>query len=91
MPKLFSVRSDRLGIVACAVFLIGGAAFKRVLVMDIRWDIALVGLAAAGMIAAFTGITRAFRQRRLPLFSAVGIILNAASAGLVIILTLIRL
>jgi hypothetical protein len=80
-----------LGIVACAIFLIDGAAFKRFMVTDIRWDLALVGLAAAGMIAAFIGITRAFPQRRLPVFSVVGVVMNAALAGLVIILSLIGL
>jgi hypothetical protein len=89
VAKFFSVRSDRLGLVACAIFLIGGAAFKRISVSDLESDLALEGLAAAGMIAAFIGITRAFRQRRFPVFSAVGIILNAALAALVIMLTLI--
>jgi hypothetical protein len=91
VAKFFSVRSDRLGIVACAMFLIGGATFKRVMLSDIRWDLALVGFAAAGMTAAFMGITRAFRQRRFPVFSPLGIILNAALAALVIMLTLVGL
>ena len=83
------IKQDLLGKLACGAFLVSAALFwyvkEHVLFMYPEWDMAFGGTAFLGFVLGVIGIIRSARTKIIPILSILGVLLNIAPAGFMIL------